>query len=504
MRLPASPPAERAGAASGFATGKRWLDGAIFLLFMLFAILLPHSIKGAQHAWRLAFFLWLIKLAVERKRPWPQPLAAPLLAYVVLSGISTALSPDPYLSWDRMKIVCLVLAGIVVAQNLKRLSQVRILVFLLVLAGLAAAGFTAWQYTYGVGVQVTYIVGGTPLSRAGVRPDDIVTQVNGQEVHTPAQLKRAVLQSPPGAMLHFDLLRSFPFHEKEAYVKREGVMQSGLDTPSLQFARGKPSRAQGSLGNYVVFAEMLMQIGCMAWAMMLNTQSRSRGLQILFAITFLALAATIFVTETRAAIVGLALGCFAALLLLARKRVRIWSASVLILLLLCGGLWIRHVRGISWMDTHGAGTNFRILMWEDGLRLARQHPWFGVGMETTRLHYQEWNLRGIEQYRVISHFHSDAIQIAAERGLPALAAWLWFVVAYAVFLFRLVGKARQRSQFAAGVAAGGLAGLLAFLVPSLVHYNLGEEPLVMMLFFYYGLAVAVDHMLGEPGAVDVP
>ena len=34
-----------------------------------------------------------------------------------------------------MKVVCLVLAGIVFAQNLQRLSQVRILVLLLMLSG---------------------------------------------------------------------------------------------------------------------------------------------------------------------------------------------------------------------------------------------------------------------------------------------------------------------------------------------------------------------------------
>ncbi len=134
----------------------RWvrrLEGLIFFFLILFAILLPHSIKGARHAWMAAGFLWLAKLAIERKRPFPQALSAPLLAYIVLSAISTALSPDPYLSWPRMKVVCLVLAGIVVAQNLQRLSQVRILVWLLLLSGLAAAAFTAWQYTYGVGVQ---------------------------------------------------------------------------------------------------------------------------------------------------------------------------------------------------------------------------------------------------------------------------------------------------------------------------------------------------------------
>ena len=163
MTQPASPQDRAYGGGRTLGPWSGWLDGAIFFFLCLFAVLWPHSIKGAQHAWQIAFLLWLLKLAVERKRPFPQPLTAPLLAYVVLSAISTLLSPDPYLSWDRMKLVCLVLVGIVFAQNLKRLSQVRWLVCLLILSGVAAAAFTAWQYTYGVGVRVAAIQPESPL-----------------------------------------------------------------------------------------------------------------------------------------------------------------------------------------------------------------------------------------------------------------------------------------------------------------------------------------------------
>src|SRR5205807_9187442 len=99
-------------------------------------------------------------------------------------------------------------------------------------------------------------------------------------------------------------------------------------------------------------------------------------------------------------------------------------------------------------------------------------------------------------YHVVSHFHSTFLQIAVERGLTTLAAWLWFVVAYLVFLLRLVRKARVSSDaIPAGIAAGILAAFVAFVATSFVHYNLGEEPLVMILFFYFGLAVALDRML---------
>ncbi len=485
------------------ARWSRWLESLIFFFLILFAILLPHSIKGARHAWMAAGLLWLTKLAIERKRPFPQALSAPLLAYIVLSGISTALSPDPYLSWPRMKVVCLLLAGTVVAQNLQRLSQVRILVWLLLLSGLAATGFTAWQYTYGVGVQVKYVTPTADLYRAGIHSGDIITQVNGRSVHAPEQVSKMVEQSPPGSMLRVKYLQGEPFHKREGLLTREQFVKSGLGTPFLQLARGKPGRAQGTLGHYIVFAEILMQLGCLAWAMLLSTQPHKRSIRIFFAIVFLALTATLMATQTRADIAGLAAGCVVALWLLGSKRTRIWASAGLVLLLLLATLWIHHTRRLGWVGTTDPGTHFRVLMWEDGVRLIRQHPWFGVGMDTIFNHWQEWNIRGFALYRVIYHFHSDYIQIAVERGLLTLAAWLWFVVSYVVFLFRLLRRTREHSRFATGVVAGVLAAFVGYLVPSTVQYCLGDDPLVMIMFFYFGLAVAIDRMLKTPGAVDI-
>ncbi|MGB8769831.1 MAG: O-antigen ligase family protein, partial [Candidatus Korobacteraceae bacterium] len=438
------------------ATWVRRLQGLIFFFLILFAILLPHSIKGARHAWMAAGFLWLAKLAIERKRPFRQALSAPLLAYILLSGISTALSPDPYLSWPRMRVVCLVLAGIVVAQNLQRLSQVRLLVWLLLLSALAAAAFTAGQYTYGVGVQIKHMSAATDLHRAGLHTHGIITHINGRSVHTPQQLARVVEQSPPGSMLRLEYLEGEPFHKRQTFLTREQFIKSGLGTQALQLARGKPVRAQGTLGHYIVFAEMLMQLGCLAWAMLLSSQPRKWGMRAFFAIIFLALTAALMATQTRADIAGLAAGCVIALWLLARKSTRIWAFAGLVVLLFIATLWIHHTRRLDWISPGDSGTHFRVMMWEDGVRLIRQHPWFGVGLDTIFNHWQQWNIRAFSRYHVIYHFHSDYIQIAVERGLLTLAAWLWFVVAYLVFLFRLLRRTREHSRFAMGVVAGVL------------------------------------------------
>jgi len=103
----------------------------------------------------------------------------------------------------------------------------------------------------------------------------------------------------------------------------------------------------------------------------------------------------------------------------------------------------------------------------------------------------------------MSHFHSTYLQIAVERGIPALIAWLWFCIAYGVFLWRLISRSRTHSRFACSVAVGALSGLIAFSFTSFFHYNLGEEPVAMMLYFYFGLAVAMGRMLDTPDAIDV-
>ena len=507
--VPEATPSAASGNSStiNLDAGKsRWtgfLDPAIFGFFVLFAIALPHSIKGAERAWKIALILWLLKLAIERVRPFQQPLAAPLLAYVTLSAISTIFSPDPYLSWDRMKFVCLVLVGVVLAQNLKRLSQVRWLLILLVLSGFSAALYTGWQYTYGVGVRLAEFPASSRLSEVGFAPRDVIVSFDGHKVHTPAQLVRGIELTPPAAKVDVKYLRGTGFHNNTIAATSGDFVKSGLGTAAIKLDRGKPIRAEGTLGHYVVFAEMLMQIGCMAWALLLSTRRGQPGWKLLLALAFAGITAALFATATRAAFGGLILGCVASLLLLSARRARIAGIAILGIILVGATLWIQRSRNVEWVDRSDIGTHFRVLMWKDGIRLVREHPWFGVGMETVRVHYREWNIRGFIQYDVVSHFHSTFLQIAVERGIPALLAWLWFSVAYFVFLLRLIRRLRNRSRFASGVAVGVLASFLAFSFTSFFHYNLGEEPLAMITFFYFGIAVALDRIAATPGAMDV-
>jgi hypothetical protein len=79
----------------------------------------------------------------------------------------------------------------------------------------------------------------------------------------------------------------------------------------------------------------------------------------------------------------------------------------------------------------------------------------------------------------------EALVIAAERGLPALAIWLWFVV---VLARDLAGEFRRtRLPF---LAAGGVAALTAMLAAGMFEYNFGDSEFLMIFLVLVTLPFA--------------
>ena len=71
------------------------------------------------------------------------------------------------------------------------------------------------------------------------------------------------------------------------------------------------------------------------------------------------------------------------------------------------------------------------------------HPLMGVGPNMVERLYPQY--RGPDAVKPINpHLHNVPLQIAAERGLPALAIWLWFVVALVRDLWQRFSGGRHR------------------------------------------------------------
>ena len=93
------------------------------------------------------------------------------------------------------------------------------------------------------------------------------------------------------------------------------------------------------------------------------------------------------------------------------------------------------------------------------------------------------------------HLHNVPMQIVAERGLPALALWGWFVVAVMLDLARRFRRPETRS-----LAAAGLAAVAAMLVGGQFEYNFGDSEFLLLFLVLITLPAASSAPVSRPGS----
>jgi hypothetical protein len=492
--------------SSWWAIGRqRWIDAALFFCFILFVLCAPIATKGAVTAFRAALLLWLAKVLTERRKLQRQPLALPLLLFLVFTTVSTIFSIEPLLSWGRMRGVTELTIALLVGQTLKNLRQVKILTYLLLAACLVSVGITAWQYTVGIGIKLTADAPtSVSMSRLGLLPGDIIQKVNRKKILTQRQLFAKLDQLAPDSsvelsvareisLAHLDVWTGSPF-ARLSIVAQKKALEEGLRQPGVKLVRGRPLRAEGTLKHYFPYSEVMVLIGLVAWGLLVSPGADLR-IKVLLGLAFLSISIVVVLTLTRISLASLLLGCC----LITWKQVSGRSRRLILVAffvaLLLSVNWIQQHRAQKWMDLSDPGTQYRLLMWRDSFKFIRAHPIVGSGLDSIGGHWQRWDLEAYRRFPLKSHFHSTPIEFAVECGLPTLAVWLWLMGGYLMFLLRLTTSARKAGWFPQGLASGLLAGLVAVLLTSLLQYNFGDSEAMIVFWFLMGLAFALNRIL---------
>ena len=448
----------RAANLTATKSSRGWpaLDAAIYGCLLLFVVALAHSKAVTEIAYSVATLLWVVRLIARRERPWQQPLTMALFAFLLLSAVSCTVSLAPALSWERMKSVGLLIIAPLFAQNVKSLRQVRALIAVLLLSTMASVGYNAFLYTYGYGAKITSVTPGSVLGSLGAIPGDMVVAVNGHRTHNPAAFVRAAGRTDASQPVKLQLARGEALERYQLQLAPGALAKSGLLAPGA-LTRGRPVRAQGSLGYVVTYAEVLLQLTLLTWGLLLaatistpvikryvkpnpcpcsldwsgepesvhptaalerpSWRSPRLAMWALF-VAWVLMCATLGATLTRASMASCFVGSTIAFWICIRNRwVRAVSIAVIALAVLTASVLVQRGRGLGMVAAGDAGTEYRVLMWEDGVRLAEQHPLFGVGMDTIKAQWQQLHVRAYERFTLHSHFHSTPIQLAAERGL---------------------------------------------------------------------------------------
>jgi putative inorganic carbon (HCO3(-)) transporter len=242
-------------------------------------------------------------------------------------------------------------------------------------------------------------------------------------------------------------------------------------------------RVEGFMGHWMNFGGQQMLIFAVLAAFVLLKESRSKFWWGVLAIVGL----SIVIGLTR----GVWLGCFAAALyLISLWRPRLlWLVPVLaILAYLASPSLVRQRVRMAFHPAADMAVAERVEMWRVGLRMARAHPWLGVGADNIPAEYPFYMPSGRPpRVGYHDHLHNNLLQLAAERGIPAMIVWVWLMVAFAWHFRKLAQSTDASERFESGperwIVHGVLAAWIAFVVEGFFDFNFGLSPVLMLFLF---------------------
>ena len=238
-------------------------------------------------------------------------------------------------------------------------------------------------------------------------------------------------------------------------------------------------RPEGLLTHYMTYSGVLMLVICAVWARLLFSRDR-----LWPALMIPALMVALTLTFTRSAWVG---SCTAIALLLALRDFRLVTVLPIFAAIFFAVAPPQITgRFYSMFDAQDPTTRDRLVMLRIGEGMIRDHPLTGVGPNMVEREYAQYRGENDPQ-GVNPHLHNVPVQIAAERGLPALAAWLWFVVGLVIDLVKGLKPTPDGLLPAAAVSA--VVGMLA---AGLFEYNFGDSEFLMLFLVLVTLPSAAE------------
>lgn len=258
-----------------------------------------------------------------------------------------------------------------------------------------------------------------------------------------------------------------------------GVVQYGI----LEYDN-LGQRPTGSMGHYMTYSGLLMLVIALAGARALfDRRERVWSLLVLPA-----LLAALAVTLTRSYMLGAA-AAIGVLCVLRDFRLVVVVPMAAALFVVVAPPQIT-ARLYSSFDMKDPTVRDRFAMSRSGLRIIGDYPFTGVGPDMVKEVYAEYRDPGAVQDEN-PHLHNVPLQIAAERGLPSLGAWLLFMGMVILDLFR-----RMRSTASRALAAAGLAAVAGMLTGGLFEYNFGDSEFLMLFLVLITLPAAATY--GSP------
>jgi len=422
------------------------------------------SIFAAQVALTLAVAVYLLRIVRHRTRFAHLAVDAPILAFSIWTLLSASFSPDPLASHESAKKLVLFALFYLGVDTLRAEDDRERVVDAALLGGVVLAAGSLLQY---------YFLGFDTLDK---RPRSFLGHymtasglVMGVTVLAAARLafRRAPLLPPSrpdlirlaGLAAALGLLTLLGAMDVFA-VEGERLLVAALVGAAAFVALSRGPWPTASTGT--MLAALVIPLS--GWALLLS--------------------------RTRNAWLGTLAGLAVVALLRAPRALLLVPAGMAAVLVL------RPAPVVERLTLTDASSRDRYYMWQAGLDMILDKPVFGQGPGMILVRYPGYRWHEAPNPQT-PHLHDNALQIAAERGLPCLVMWLWLVAAAMADAYR---EARRGLYGAGWVAGGALAVLAAVMTAGLFEYNFGDSEVLMFTLLVAAMPYALRREREQPMA----
>ena len=481
-----------------FAT--RIINVLVWCGFVIYAIAAPHSIAISWVGISLLVLGWLFRTAVTRRRGLQRsPMDLPLILFIAWTVLSSIFSIEPRDSLPKLINVSTFLFFYLTQSLLTRKLAIA-MAGMMILSAAAGVLWGAGELILGRGVIVTALSTDSPLrSTTPLTTGDVIWRVNNRRVSTVDEIDDSLRRTCAGCTLRLSVISRGEHAEWTTALPNKALNESN---PSGITGGGRTHRfrASGWTRHYETFAEVLQIIAQFAVGFAIVNWKRSkdatanvaklRRRALVAAAGFAIVAIGIPLTAMRSTLAGVAVGALVIVWRMATaQRQRIILTAAVLAILIGGGWFVWRTREQGALAFQDASANLRYQVATIAARRVMLNPIFGHGMDAMHEHWNEWGFPG----RDMLDAHSTPIQIAFDRGLPALGFWFCLMFSFWRFATRTERVTAQASDANAhGLSVGIIGAFAGFLVSSVVNYNFGDSEVVLLVWWMMGAAVVLN------------
>ena len=219
---------------------------------------------------------------------------------------------------------------------------------------------------------------------------------------------------------------------------------------------------------------------------------------ILFSFFIVLMVGALFLSSSRGGIISFS-GSMAFLLLMIIKREK-GRQSIFIII----GLLISVFSLLIWMGirplieefssiqdlSKDYDIQYRFQNWKDAIKLSRDFPLFGVGLEIFSSIFRKYKTLELQYYYL--YLENDYLQLLCEMGIFGFGIFLWFILSF----FRQIGSGYSKYEVE-GISSvryisfyGCLTGVIAVMIHSFWDFNMHIPSNALLLSMLLGLAIS--------------